>query len=422
VSPTLTFRATQAGVIMGTAAYMSPEQARGKPVDKRADIWAFGVVLYEMLAGRQLYGDGETVSDTIAAILTREPDLDALPAETPPRIRKLIATCLRKDHKARLRDIGDARLILDEPDSGAVSLPAAPARRPILPWAIAGVFAAALLAVAPLAWRAGRSAPPAPLMRLSLTPPPETSIDYNSNPVAISEDGSRVAVALRGADGASRIYTRTLQEPTLTAVAGLANADSPFCSPDGQWIGFVDLASSKLRRVAVGGGAALEICDTPAFRGASWGDDGNIRAAINGADTLISVPASGGAPRPLTPLKAGERTQRWPQVLPGSRAVIFTSHTANADYDHANIDVLVAQTGERRTLVQNGFAGRCIDSGHLIYLHANTLFAAPFDLEKLTITGAATPVLDGVFNGAIAGAGLPFPERDYWCSWKAAAC
>jgi serine/threonine-protein kinase len=213
-------------------------------------------------------------------------------------------------------------------------------------------------------------------------------------------------VALRGADGKVRLHTRVLHDAKLTALAGTENGDSPFFSPDGQWIGFY--ADTRFKRISVHGGAAVTICEAGASRGASWGEDGNIVLGPSQSAALSRVSAEGGVPSPLTKLSAGERTHRWPQVLPGSRAVLFTAHSGANNYDGASIDVFVVKTGERKTVQRGGFSGRYMalpdGSGRLLYLHQGTLFAAPFDLGKLAVTGTPIPVVEEVSSSGNGGA------------------
>jgi serine/threonine protein kinase len=385
-SPTQTISPTRAGMILGTAPYMSPEQARGAPVDKRADIWAFGVVLYEMLTGKRTF-HGETTSDILAAVLKEEPDWSRIPAKVQPLLRR----CVVKDPKYRLRDIGDAMPLLD----AAPEL--APARRP---WVWIGV--AAILAItAAVGWL--RSPRPAThsLVELSANLSPGATVPkFPPGQLALSPDGTRIAIIEQEAAGKKRLATRRLDQSQFAPLSGTEGADWPFFSPDGQWIGF--FADGKLKKIAVTGGSPIMLCDAPVPVGASWGDDNDIIAKLNLAGGLSRIPSGGGVPTPLTELKKekGEVMHGYPQVLAGSRAVLFTVLTSGHSLDDADIDVLSVKTGERKTLHRGGFLGRYLatshGAGHLVYRSQNTVFAAPFDPDRLALTGATQPVLEDV--------------------------
>jgi Tol biopolymer transport system component len=406
-SPTLTLSPTGAGVILGTAGYMSPEQARGVVVDKRADIWAFGVVLYEMLTGRSTFA-GETISDTLAAVLKTDPDWSALPPETPAAIRRVLRRCLERDRRRRLRDIGDALVEIEEARTEASVVPQTGSASARWPWAVAGVLVVALAATTVLLYRVTRPVLH-PLLRVSVDLGPDALLARGTigEGMDLSPDGMRLVFTSQNADGKVRLAVRRLNESIATPLAGTENAFSPFFSPDGQWIGF--FADQRLKKISAEGGAPITLCEGSG-PGESWGDDGNIIAALSPAGGLARIPASGGAPTPLTQLdpKKGEKTHRWPQVLPGSQAVLFTAHDTRGNYEEANIDVVSLTTGQRKTLHRGGFYGRYLPSGHLVYVHHNTLYAAPFDLGHLSVEGTPRILLDDVRNSSASGGFFAF--------------
>jgi serine/threonine-protein kinase len=305
-SPTLTLESTRAGVIMGTAAYMSPEQARGKPVDRRADIWSFGVVFFEMLTGRSTF-EGETVSDTLAAVLRADIDWKYLPVDTPPAIRRLLERCLQRDPKRRLRDMGDAWIEIDSPAAPAAPAPAAaPARSNRLPWIACG--AVALLAIAALAWAMFHkpAAVPQPVVRWSY------SQERMFAALSLSHDGSRlVYMEING--NTYSLALRMMDQFDAKPVPDLLGAALPVLSPDGQWIAFVSIASgAKLQKVPITGGTAITLCDYPGQGlGLAWGEDGNI--VFSGPKGLLRVSSSGGNAEQITTLdsKTGETAHGW---------------------------------------------------------------------------------------------------------------
>ena len=414
LSPTLSVHGTFAGTILGTAAYMSPEQARGRPVDRRTDIWAFGCVLYEMLTGRQAFDTGDTVSDAIAAILKTDVDWAALPADVPDQIRLLLKRCLEKDRATRIGDIGTVRFLLTEtiaPSSAGSATPVAaavvPAWRRALPWTVAGVACAAattlLIQLAP--WRA---APPARATRVSVEIGADASLSLNiisGSTAILSPDGSLLAfVAQKSAGDVPRIYVRHLDQLQASPLAATEDAASPFFSPDGQWIAF--FANGKLKKISVTGGGAVTLCDVPTGRGGTWADDGTIiySPANTPGVSLMRVSAAGGKPDRLTTLEQGEITQRFPQILPGGKAVLFMSHSTTGGYEDANLVVQALPSGPRKVIVRGGYNGRYVSSGHLLYLHGGTLFAVPFDLNRLELAGQPVPVVEGVASGPGGGA------------------
>jgi len=403
LSPTLTVGATQAGVILGTAAYMSPEQAHGRAADRRADIWSFGAVLYEMLTAKLAF-PGESVSDTLASVLKLEPDWTALPASTPTAIRKLLRQCLTKDRKQRLQAIGDARIAIDDYLANPWGEPGAEQRSPSKLLGIVAAALGALLIVALGAWWRATRPVEKPLVRLSVEMGPDAFLTQIGGPHAIiSPDGTRLVYRIRGADGKHRLATRSLDQSQATPLADTENGSQPFFSPNGEWIGF--FANRKLRKILARGGAAVTLCDAPNGRGGSWGDDGNIVAALDLSSGLSLVSSSGGIPQPLTRLNKEKRetTHRYPQVLPEAKAVLFVSSTGNQNYDEASIEVQSLKTGTRKTLQRGAYFGHYLPSGHLIYMGQGVLFAAPFDLDRLELYGSPVPVLEDVPSGGDSG-------------------
>ena len=287
-SPTLTMRATQIGVIMGTAAYMSPEQASGKPADKRADIWSFGVVLWEMLSGRRLF-EGETISHTLADVLRAGIDLGKLPEDTPAAIRILLRRCLDRDIRKRLRDVGEARIVLEEPMEEAAPAPAAtiiPRRRAMLPWILAAL---ATVSAATIAWRATRPADrPRMWLSVDLGPDARASRDFTA---AISPDGTRLVFPI-GEPGTTRLAVRPLGQPNATPLAGTEGGSNPFFSPDGEWVGFG--AGGKLKKIPIHGGPPITLCDSGSFHGGRWREDGFFVASFGNLAGLSRVPVNGG--------------------------------------------------------------------------------------------------------------------------------
>jgi hypothetical protein len=392
---------TGMGVILGTAAYMSPEQARGRPLDKRTDIWAFGCVLYEMLAGRRAFG-GDSVSDTIAAVIEREPNWKALPRQTPASLQRLLGRCLEKDQRRRLRDVGDARIEIDEaltrpvPQAEGIHVGAVP-RRVRASW-IALVSALAVSTITALLgwWGATRPTEPGPqpLVRLDVDLGPDVVLGSVAGADAVlSPDGHRLVFVSRG-----RLFSRRLDQTSATELAGSEGAFAPFFKPDGRWVAF--FAEDKLKKVSVDGGKAVTLCDAPAGRGGSWGEDDTIIATLTRSSGLSRVPSAGGAAEPLTALASGEFTHRWPQVMPGSKAVLFTVHTNATGFDEASIDVVSLTDRRRQTLSRKATFGRYVagshGTGYLTYVSRGTLYAIPFDTDRLEVRGKPSPVLEQV--------------------------
>jgi eukaryotic-like serine/threonine-protein kinase len=453
-SPTLTVRGTQMGIIVGTAAYMAPEQARGKTVDRRADIWAFGVVLFEMLTGDQAF-KGDDISEVLATVLKSDPDWRALPPEMPGAIKRLLRRCLEKDPRKRLSAISDARLELDESDPAPGAIVDAlglSRRRSIGMNAALGLVALTILATvgamifldhAPAASGSG------PLARLSIVlPDGDEVVDTSLRPLAISPDGTRVAyVALR--DGVQRLFLRTLADATPLALAGTEGAHCPFFSPDGQWIGF--FAQGKVKKAAVGGAAVQVIADgAPDARGGTWTRDGTIYFAPTNVSGLWKVPASGGTATEFTQLDVarGEISHRWPEAPPDGETLLFSSWTGPGP-DERSVVAVNLNTAARRELVPGGEAARYLSPGYLAYSRLDALLAlrwtpslpkpadaAPVSLPEfarmeneggadyaVSTTGTLAYVAGGaaryaqriVWVDRVSGAAeaLPLPERDY---------
>ena len=399
-SPTLIVHATFLGVILGTAGYMSPEQAKGKVVDRRADIWAFGVVLCEMLTGRRMY-DGETAAETLARIIEREPDLSALPAATPATVRTVLERCLTKDPRARLQAIGEARILLER----AIAPPRADERANVpasdeprrtqtatAAWVFAGLLAVALAAAIVLwaPWRTTAAQPS--LVRVNADIGADASLITDVGTAAVlSPDGRTLVFAARETPREpSHLFVRKLDQLTATRLAGTDDARGPFFSPDGQWVAF--FAEGKLKRVPIAGGTAITIADAPAGRGGSWDKNGlivfqpDISSAIGG---LARVSSAGGKTEPLPRELMGR--PRFPQLLPDGAGLLYTRFSPGGV-----ADILVeAPGGQRKVLMRGGYA-RYLSSGHLVYLQNATLFAVGFDLHRLEAAGTPVPVLEGI--------------------------
>jgi serine/threonine protein kinase/Tol biopolymer transport system component len=403
---------TQAGTIVGTFQYMSPEQVEGKEVDGRSDIFSFGAVLYEMVTGRRAF-QGKSNLSVASGVLEKDPEpISTLQPMTPPALERAIQRCLAKDAEDRWQTARDLELELKW-IAEAGSQPGAPIplvshrkTRERLTQVAAAIFVLTTIAFAiGFVLRAPKPLQP---MRLSAEIGADASLYTGFGPSAIlSPDGARLALVASGADQKRRIYVRPLEQLQATVLPGTENARDPFFSPDGQWLGF--FADGKLKKISVQGGAAVTLCDAADERGESWGDDGTIVFAKDNSSALSKVSPAGGIPQPLTTLdeQAGEVTQRWPQVLPGSKAVIFTSNTVHTNYDDSDIVVYSVASGQRKTVQRGGYYARYLPSGHMVYMHEGTLFAVPFDLKRLEVTGQPAPILESVVNN-VGNAGSQF--------------
>jgi len=406
-SPTVTHMATQAGIILGTAAYMSPEQAKGKAVDRRTDIWAFGCVLYEMLAGKMAFS-GESITETLAAVIREEPDWSLLPANTPPAIRRLLARCLKKDARQRLQSMGDARIAIEEVLSGApedsrssaaLGLPIlAPLWRRALPWSLVATLT--LVAGAAI-WRPWHAAPTPPAVaHLTISLQPSEQLFPNAGGLAISPDGAYVAYTSTPSPGGTRqLSLRPMERSEAVLIPGSEDASGPFFSPDSEWIGFT--ADGKLKKVAVAGGTPIVLCDKTDITSGSWAQDGTIYF-FESRGRIMAVSATGGTPQAVATSEtaAGELDPRWLELLPGGQDILYVSGGTRADNsDDANIVVQSLKTGERKTLIQGGTSPEYLSTGRLIYAQGGRLLAVPFDLRRLEITGTAVPVVEDVWQG-----------------------
>jgi Tol biopolymer transport system component/aminoglycoside phosphotransferase (APT) family kinase protein len=407
-SPTLTLGATQMGVVLGTAAYMAPEQAKGFAVDKRADIWAFGVVLYEMLSGERLFG-GDSVPDTLAGVLKNPIELDRLPAQVPPAIRRLLRRCLERNPKNRLHDVADARIVLAEvaggvADASPPTAASAPARAPWrerIAWLLV-----AMLAAASGAWLAGgrdSSAPPAPVVRSSLELPPGVSIELDGERAgmpALSPDGGRVAFGAREGAGALRLWVVELATGEARALPGTEGAYRPFWSPDGERIGF--FTWRHLCVVPARGGPVTRLAPAQDARGGTWSPNGTIVYAPFQAGPLRAVAAAGGEPRVASavPEPDSEGTDRFPHFLPDGERFLYLSRPNSLSRDRAGAGVEVGRLGrrepERRILELRTNA--VWSGGHLLFVRDGALVAQPFDPGGLELTGTPTVLIDDLLH------------------------
>jgi serine/threonine protein kinase/Tol biopolymer transport system component len=403
-SPTITTPAmTQMGMILGTAAYMSPEQARGRAADKRSDVWAFGCVMYEMLTGARVF-EGSDVTDTIAAVVRADPDWTKLPSDTPAAIRRLLRRCLQKDRAQRLADMADARLELDEammePQPPSVAVPTSRRGRTLVPWIVAALAVVTAIGVAVATNR--RAAVPAPLARLSVALPPELVISPSSR-LAVSPDGSTlVFAATRGMT--TQLYERRLHDFEVRPIAGTVDAVQPSFSVTGEWLAFIQ--RDRLMKMPAGGGAATAVADGMSS-GTCWGPDGQIYFSIGPGQGLRRVSETGGPPSQVTTLDAdaGEASHSSPFVLPGGRALLFAAEIHGKSMSGARIALQPLDRSSHRVLIEDGTGPRYVPSGHVLYLaQGGALMAVGFDLERLEITGAPFAVESGVLLDLESGA------------------
>jgi serine/threonine protein kinase len=389
---------TGTGVVLGTVSYMSPEQARGAAVDRRTDIWALGCVLFEMLTGRRAF-EGPSATDTLVMILEREPDWSRLPANTPAAMRRLLRRCLAKDTRRRLRDVGDARLELEDAatpaESASETIPRAPDRSA---WfKIAALVALGVVGgvVSTMLVLQRKASEPTPEIRFSVIPPAGDRLGSTDFPaLAISPDG-RLVTYVAGRRGTTELMLHRLNASASVPLPGTANALSPFFSPDSQWIAF--FADGSLKKVPVAGGPSVTICAADDGFGGSWAPDDTIVFAATTGSSLSRVPSTGGVPSRATRLAAdrGEFSHRWPEVLPDGKTVLYTVGTVG-EWDEAEIVAESLESGRREVVLKGGTHPHYLVTGHLLYTHADAVWIAPFDTRQLRTTGPAARVLEGV--------------------------
>jgi len=400
-SPTMSLTAaTQMGMVIGTAAYMAPEQARGKPVDKRADVWAFGAVLFEMLAGAKPFAGGD-VSEVLATVIKTDPDWDALPGETPSRVRTLLRRCLEKDPKQRVHDVADVRLAMEGAFETAVSISSEQAVAPRRVWQRPVAIAASLavgLAIGGLAVWALTGPAPARMVRLPMPLADDLNFSNAGRPiVAIAPTGDRVAFTAGGG-----LWLRPLDQMDATFVSGSDGARNPFFSADGQRLGFD--AGGQLKRVPVSGGAPVTLAAVDPIFGASWGADDTI--LFGQPDGIWRVLGTGGTPELVISVEEGEAVHG-PQMLRGGDLVLFTLRPAGTtSWDASQIVVQSLASGERTVLIDGGRDARYVPTGHLVYALNGTLLAWAFDLDQRVLRGGPVALVEGVRFTTVTGAAM----------------
>jgi serine/threonine-protein kinase len=400
-SPTLSDAATQQGIILGTAAYMSPEQARGKSVDKRADIWAFGAVLFEMLTGRVAF-QGEDVSEILASVIKGDVKLDLLPANMHPRVREVIIRCLQRDLNRRYQDIRDARYEIEQAlaDPKGILVPQFTAVKPrkrvqvSLPWIAAAVVLTAIIAGVS-GWKV-KPSETHQVMRFEYDLP--EGQQFNNLEVwalAVSPDGKQFVY-----NTPKGLYLRSVDAFDAKLIIGTEiSAINPFFSPDGKWVGYWSEADNKLKKIAISGGAPVVLCEVNRPLDVSWGAADEI---VYGGNGIRRVSANGGTPEAI--VKPTELSFTDPQILPDGKTVLFAIYNTAADSSQIAIQSLTS--GERRELF-SGDGARYVSTGHIVYGVGNNLLAVPFDLKTLAVAGGPVPVVEGVWRRALQYGGAP---------------
>jgi serine/threonine-protein kinase len=391
-SPTLTRDATKAGVILGTASYMSPEQARGKTVDKRTDIWAFGCVLYEALTGKKAF-DGESVADVLGGVVHKEPSWEALPPETPWRARDVLGRCLRKDPRERLHDIADARIELGESGPAELQTPRSGTRGRLTVVAILiGLIGLGIGAgITALTALPGAEPREFPVSRFAIPLPADAPFVVNNIPgraIALAPDGTQIVYQTDSAFEDTRLRLRRLDETEIHSIPGTEKGSAPFFSPDGEWLAYFDQAEAALKKISVHGGLAVTLqrgFPNAGWMFGTWCDDGRIVFDTWNSGLRV-VGGDGGDPRVLT-----EPAEEWhldPQALPGPCRLLFYTYRPEGN----SIEAILADGGERTRILDNASHGRYLASGHLLFVRDGALHLAPFDANRLKVTGPAIPL------------------------------
>ena len=419
-SPTVTSLGTVAGAILGTAAYMSPEQARGMDVDRRADIWSFGALLYEMLSGERPF-EGETISDTLAAVLRADPDWDKLPGNTPPLVRRLLKRCTIKDPRRRTQSIAEVRARLedaiDDPGDSAsgISLTGpverTSSRSTLLPWLIVGATLLALVAMA--AWQQLNKVETRPLLRSEIGLDPWASPDGSAVNLILMSGGHRIHYAGEK-DGKYRLWIRDLSQLDATPVLGTENGQVCAVSPDEQWIAF--FGDGKLKKVSINGGEPIVLADaSDSGRGGDWSEDGYIYYAAGTRHPIMRVPENGGEAEAVTDLtpdgtaSSSTNSHRWPQILPGGKALLYLAGIAG-DFAEARSEIRELDSGKIHVLQKGGFYPRYFD-GHVSFVRDGTLYVMGYDLDTFTVTSPPVPRIPDVSN-ALGHGGAQYDVSD----------
>jgi serine/threonine-protein kinase len=408
LSPTITTPAlmTAAGIVMGTAAYMSPEQAKGREADKRSDVWAFGAVFYEMLTGKRAF-DGEDMTDVLGAVVRLDPDWQTLPSAVPPPIRTLLQQCLVKDRRKRIADIAAARFVLEHQATAASTTGPAPvSRRPRWMYpALTSLAVATVAALSVLAFSRPQTVP-APVVRSTIATSADTALALSGvwADVAMTPDGSRIVY-----QGNKQLLIRQLDQLEATVLSSGAG-HSPFVSPDGQWVGFFD--GNELKKVTITGGPPETVASIQGdVVGATWGPDGTIVfSTLDPGAGLMRVPAAGGTPTALIEIGPGERDHLWPEWLPGEKAVLYTIYPRTGGLQSTQVAVLDVETGTSTVLFRGSHA-HYVPTGHLVYTVEGTLRAVAFDRQRLKTTGTSAPIRDEVATSRLGAASVAVAEN-----------